>query len=175
MKKCAGINKKDGLIMIEKLQKFYMKKPFDQLLKYLRTNFLLRAIEKGINLSNKSFKDKNLLKYLNKFYDKTMGKSNKTAMKIQDFLRNKHKKVKNIKTTKSLDLLRKIVKNLIRDNDEKLKIIIRDWRQKAKMESLIKATSLIQRIYRGHKGRSSKNTKVSKNRIKFMKFHFISI
>jgi len=168
IKKCAGINKKDGLIMIEKLQKIFMKKPFDQLLKYLKTNLLLRAIEKGLNLSNKSFKDKNLLKYFKKFYDKTAGYSNRKANIIKNFLKNKHKKVKNIKTTKSHDLLRKIMKNLINDNNEKLKIILRDWRQKAKMESLIKAASLIQRIFRGHKGRSSKNTKLSKNRIKFI-------
>ena len=58
--------------------------------------------------------------------------------------------------------------NLIRDNNEKYKILLRKWNQRAKMESLKKATSLIQRVFRGHKGRTKKNTKESK-----IKFTFI--
>ena len=177
VKKCANINKKDGLTMIIRLENYYMKKPFDQLLKYLRRNFLLRAMEKGLNSSYKSFKDKNLLKYFKIFMDKTIGERNRRALKIQNFLQKKHKKVKNIKTTKCYDLLRKIVNNLIRDNNEKYKILLRKWNQRAKMESLKKATSLIQRVFRGHKGRTKKNTKESKIKFTFIvkKFYIDNI
>ena len=165
IKKAGNIDKINGKKMINTLIKVLVKNPFDKLIKNMRKKILLKAIKIGLESTYKNFKDKNLPFYLKKFVDNTLGENNRKAKKIQNWLKNKNKKLKINKVTRKDDLLKKIINNLIYDSNKRLKLIIKLWNKKTKYNNLNKAATDIQKIWRGIKGRIIGNKKIIKNKL----------
>ena len=165
IKKASKINSNRALILNETLKNIYFNRPFDKLrtasMWIGRTRLLHRIRPKITNALKKHYLPHYLRKWKTNTYDDMINK----MIRVQNWIRTRFLLWRMRTQAKREGLVQKYLFKLTNDNDLLLKIAMKMWIKKAKIDTMHKQATLLQNAWRGNTSKKNAERLLNQKRL----------
>jgi len=165
LKKASKINSNRALIVNETLKNIYFKRPFDTLrtasMWIGRTRLLHRIRPKITNALKKHYLPHYLRKWKANTYDDMINR----IIRVQNWFRTRVLLWRMRTQAKREGLVQKYLFKLTNDNELLLKIAMKNWNKKAKINTMHKQATLLQKAWRGNTSKKNAERLLNQKRL----------